>query len=270
MKLIGIGDNVVDYYLDLGQKFPGGNALNVAVLSKRCGMEQCSYMGIVGDDAASRHIVDSLNKEGIDISRMRYVVGPSGEARVSLNEDGDRVFVGSNKGGVQAALTLRLTDDDLAYIRTHDIVHTSIYSNLEHELHKMAGVPISFDFSTRLEPDYLKQVCPYLTYAFFSGSHLSYGQTLELTEFVGSLGVKVVGITRGGSPAIFSENGRIAEQSIVPTQVVDTLGAGDTFIAAFLTHYLESRDLSGALQAAASAAALTCRHYGAFGYGIAK
>ncbi|MES2541767.1 MAG: carbohydrate kinase, partial [Pseudomonadota bacterium] len=31
--LLCIGDNVVDLYLDRGEFFPGGNALNVAVLA---------------------------------------------------------------------------------------------------------------------------------------------------------------------------------------------------------------------------------------------
>lgn len=54
MKLIAVGDNVVDYYQDQETFYPGGNALNVAVLAKRLGHE-ASYIGIVGNDEA-RHI----------------------------------------------------------------------------------------------------------------------------------------------------------------------------------------------------------------------
>lgn len=49
MKLIAVGDNVVDYYQDQETFYPGGNALNVAVLAKRLGHES-SYIGIVGND----------------------------------------------------------------------------------------------------------------------------------------------------------------------------------------------------------------------------
>ncbi|MCX6655922.1 MAG: fructoselysine 6-kinase, partial [Candidatus Bathyarchaeota archaeon] len=31
MKLLAVGDNCVDNYTELGRRFPGGNALNVAV-----------------------------------------------------------------------------------------------------------------------------------------------------------------------------------------------------------------------------------------------
>ncbi|UUZ81205.1 hypothetical protein LJK88_41995 [Paenibacillus sp. P26] len=48
MRLIGIGDNVVDYYQDQGVMYPGGNVLNVAVAAKRSGAEACAYLGITG------------------------------------------------------------------------------------------------------------------------------------------------------------------------------------------------------------------------------
>ncbi|MCY9693225.1 PfkB family carbohydrate kinase [Paenibacillus alginolyticus] len=270
MKLIGLGDNVVDYYLDLGKIFPGGNALNVAVMCKRFGAERCSYLGLLGDDRTGSHITDSLNQELIDISRIRIAAGPSGEARVAMSEDGDRVFVGSNRGGVQDLLTLRLNDDDLAYVCSHDVVHSSVYSHLEHELPKLKGVSVSFDFSTRQNPEYLQLVCPNLTYAFFSGSHLSLAECLNLMTYVHKFGVHIVGITRGSQGAIFSEKGKVYEQSIIPVSVVDTLGAGDSFISAFLTHYTQHCDMKSALQQAAESAALTCGYYGAFGYGIDK
>lgn len=37
MKLLGLGDNVMDAYLFRGELYPGGNAANVAVLAKRAG-----------------------------------------------------------------------------------------------------------------------------------------------------------------------------------------------------------------------------------------
>ena len=42
MKLIAIGDNVTDCYMDEGVYFPGGNAVNVAVKlqEKWCGKGQ--------------------------------------------------------------------------------------------------------------------------------------------------------------------------------------------------------------------------------------
>lgn len=268
MKLIGVGDNVVDYYMDQGMMYPGGNALNVAVMCKRYGMEGSSYLGLFGTDFEGDHIIESLVTEGVDVRFIRRAIGETGKAKIELTIEGDRTFAGSNQGGVQKKLNLRLTEEDLQYIYTHDLAHSSIYSYLEHELYKVKDIPISYDFSTRQDIDYLEMVCPHLTYAFFSGSHLTLEECYALFEVVSSLGVPVIGITRGPKGAIFSENGNVFRQEIVPTEVVDTLGAGDSFISAFLTHYHSKRDMESALREAAIRAAETCQYYGAFGYGV--
>ena len=45
MKVLGLGDNVVDKYENLGIMYPGGNSLNFAVLQK-LGHES-SFMGVL-------------------------------------------------------------------------------------------------------------------------------------------------------------------------------------------------------------------------------
>lgn len=268
MKLLGIGDNVVDYYKDQSIMYPGGNALNVAVLCNRINHEQASYIGIVGNDEAADHVLAALRQEHVDIGRVRQAVGENGIAVVALDEDGDRVFVGSNKGGVQAQLGLVLDGQDMIYIRQHDVLHTSVYSHFEHYLPELQPViDISFDFSTRKEDEYLQKVCPFITYAFFSGSDLTAAQCEQLMEKVHALGTKVVCITRGGEGALLSIDNQLYKQSIIPTEVVDTLGAGDSFIAGFLSAYVKGYDVQAALHEGALLAAQTCGVYGAFGYG---
>jgi fructoselysine 6-kinase len=52
-----------------------------------------------------------------------------------------------------------------------------------------------------------------------------------------------------------------------PVQAVDTLGAGDTFIARTLYGLLAGEPPDQLLRAAAEAAAETCRYFGAVGHG---
>jgi fructoselysine 6-kinase len=35
LRVIGVGDNAVDRYLDMGKMFPGGNTVNFSVYAKR-------------------------------------------------------------------------------------------------------------------------------------------------------------------------------------------------------------------------------------------
>ncbi|MBB6098362.1 fructoselysine 6-kinase [Deinobacterium chartae] len=264
MNLIGIGD---DYYQDRDEYFPGGNALNVAVLARRYGGGRAGYIGIVGNDHAAAHVLESLRLEGVETTRVRQAVGPNGMAVVSLDAGGDRIFVRSNKGGVQSGLKLHLGPQDLEYLRGFDLIHTSVYSHLEAELPQLHALGrLSFDFSTRRDPGYLAQVCPHLDFAFFSGSGLGDLEVAGLIDEVHRLGCPTVGVTRGGEGAIFSHRGELYRQGVKPTRVVDTLGAGDSFIAGFLVAFGGGRPLPEALDYAADCAAKTCEYYGAFGY----
>ncbi|WP_010276724.1 PfkB family carbohydrate kinase [Paenibacillus senegalensis] len=270
MKLIGIGDSVVDYYKHQGVMYPGGNALNVAVFARRNGASGAAYLGIIGEDEPGEHILASLAKEQVDAARVRVVKGITGVATVSVNEEGDRVFLALNKAvRVQSLLKLNLGDADLEYINGFDLIHTSINSDLEPELGKLRHKPISFDFSTanRWNREYLHLVCPHLTYAFFSGSGWTRTEIEDLCGFVHKLGVKVVGVTRGSQAAVFSEQGKWYEQIPVPAKVVDTMGAGDSFIGSFLYHYHESQDMTSAIEKATAFATSVCGYYGAFGHG---
>jgi fructoselysine 6-kinase len=268
MRLIAVGDNVVDYYEDRGEMFPGGNAVNVAVFWKRYGVDEVAYIGIVGNDEEGDHIVGSIKLEKVDVSRVRRVIGPSGEAVVTLDEQGDRKFVGSNKGGVQKQLKLNFTDEELEYIQTFSLLHTSVYSNLEKELPRLQKyADISFDFSTKYDDDYLEQVCPYVKFAIFSGGGLTKEECDALIAKVHKAGTPNVVVTRGSEGSIFSDFHQVYEQGIIETDVVDTLGAGDTFVAIFLKEYVAHGNAQEAMIKGSRAAAETCQRFGAFGHG---
>lgn len=268
MRLIAVGDNVVDYYEDREEMFPGGNAVNVAVFWKRYGADTVSYIGIVGNDEEGDHIVQSLAQEDIDVSRVRKVFGASGEAVVTLDEQGDRKFVGSNKGGVQTEVKLNFTESELDFISTFALLHTSVYSYLERELPVLQKyIDLSFDFSTKYDEEYLKLVCPYIKYGIFSGGDLTHEECEALIARVHQLGTPNIIVTRGSAGSLFSDSKQVYQQGIVETDVVDTLGAGDTFVAIFLKEYVSHGDTQLAMEKGAAAASETCQRFGAFGYG---
>lgn len=42
IKVLGLGDNVVDKYMHIKTMYPGGNALNIAVLARLSGGTSCT------------------------------------------------------------------------------------------------------------------------------------------------------------------------------------------------------------------------------------
>lgn len=264
--LVGIGDNVVDHYLDQGVYYPGGNALNVAVLARRSGLQDTAYIGIIGNDEEGAHVHASLVSEGLCDAGLRIAMGETGKAKVTL-KDGDRVFVGSNKGGLRKRLTLRLDEADLSLIARLGHVHSSCFSYLEHELPRIAAIArLSFDFSTGRDAEYFAQVCPYVTTAFLSGSDLDEEGARSLIRQIHALGPAQVCVTQGERGALFSDGARVVRQDIMPAQVVDTMGAGDAFIAGWLAATIGGTYAFAALPLAATAAARACGWPAAFGY----
>jgi len=268
MKIIGVGDNVVDCYLDQKTYYPGGNAVNVAVHCRRNGAHPVAYVGIFGNDREAEHIKWALDQESVSWDRSRKVYAASGHPGVSLDPDGDRVFVGGPKDTAQHIFRIRLTSQDLDYIAGFDVCHTSCFSGIEPELACLASrIDVSYDFSTHATPEAIRLVCPHVRFAFFSGSALTEAELDSIINSCHSCGTEVVGITLGSRGALFSRRQERFFQAVKPvSSVVDTMGAGDSFIAGFLTRFYDGADMVRALDYAAERAAITCGFFGGFGY----
>jgi len=258
--LISIGDCVVDHYLEQNLYYPGGNALNVAVLVRRFGLEESFYIGMTGTDEEGRHIRAAMKKEGLIDDYLRLIDGQSGKAKVTI-EAGERVFVGSNKGGVQRRVMLRMDEADMALIKRVGYVHSSCYSALEPELPRIRAnaAGLSFDFSTRWREerdgidgdDYLALVCPYISMAFLSGSGVALEEAEALISHIHGFGVAFVCMTQGDKGALYSDGTKLQHQPVVPAHIVDTMGAGDAFIAGYLAASIGGADAATAIAYAA-------------------
>jgi fructoselysine 6-kinase len=267
MKLLTVGDNVVDCYLDRNEYFPGGNCVNVAVNAKRNGASSVAYIGIFATDEPAKHIQEVLKKEGIDIQYAREATGITGQPKVALTKDNDRVFVGGPKDTVQHRFKIQLIPEELDYIKQFDLCHVSCYSSMESELPKLSQqINVSYDFSNRKDIEYISSIAPFVSYAFFSAAELS---EQELQDFITDLApfqFEIIGVTRGGNPAVFIHDHKVYQQTLWPIQVVDTMGAGDSLIAGFLTEYVKNHNIEKAIEKGTMSAERTCQEYGGFGY----
>lgn len=268
VKVIGIGDNVVDKYVHIKTMYPGGNALNFSVFAKKLGFE-AAFIGTFGDDAEAEHVQRVVNEIGIDVSHCRYFSGENGCARVTL-EDGDRVFLGSNDGGVTREHLLELTEDDKAYIQEFSLIHTGLYSHTGHILTELSalGVPLSFDFSDDFQQEQIDQFISDVNYGFFSCSHLSEEEAKQLLKANFAKEGQILLATRGSEPAIAFDGANYYYQAPEYVKAVDTMGAGDSFITAFLLSLITGHDIQTAMKEAAGFAAKSCLVEGSFGYGV--
>lgn len=282
-RIIAIGDNVVDKYLSRGRMYPGGQCVNTCVYSVMNG-GKAAYLGKFGDDAAARHNCAVLEELGVDFGRSRHFHGENGAAKVTL-QNGDRVFLGSNRGGVAKEHPFDFTEEDLAYIRGFHIIYTNTNSYILDDLPLLheTGVPIAFDFSTEWEDELLARVCPYISIALLSCANLEDEEREARMRRAAEYGVKLVVGTVGeaGSYALY-EGEMLYAGACRAEQVKDTMGAGDSYFATLLTTLLQDdgelfeachdrmrERLLHAMGCGAKFAAKVCGMEGAFGYGTA-
>lgn len=265
-SLIAVGDNTMDVYLDRNIEYPGGNALNVSVMAARLGARS-AYLGRVGDDRQGQYLLDCLQQEGVDASRCRMLAGNNGWACVD-SIDGERVFLGSDPG---VCRQLRLDADDLAYIGTFGLAHSSLYSGLQDQLAQVrqASGCLSFDFSDNWVEFDWQALIQHVDIAFFSAAEHSSKQAVELANSLRAMGPAVVVITRGAQGAIAVDARGTHEQPAQPCTFVDSMGAGDGFIAAFLLAWQARQSLADCLSEGVGYAGQVCGWNGGFGHGQA-
>lgn len=273
----------------------GGSPLNIAVGLARLG-RPVSFFTKNSTDLFGRRIIAYLKKEGVDTSLIVPTSNNTTLAMVELDATGSASYVFYTEGTADRSLTLEELPAQLpAAIRAlHIGCYTSVTEPSGSSLVALAKRErerrfISYDPNVRpsIEPDldiWRGRVASltgtaHLIKLSSEDAHLLYpNQSLEhLAQDWISHGVRLVIVTKGGEGAVaFTGHGCSAAVPGIHVDVVDTVGAGDTFQAATLV-WLEKHDALHAAAAAglgsdalrsllsfgAKAAAITCSRRGA-------
>ncbi len=250
----------MDVYRSLGKAFPGGNPVNVAVYIKRLG-EHAAYIGAVGEDEYGQLMKDSLSAKEVDISHLHTLPGKTAVTMVEL-VDGERVFVDYYEG---VLADFKLTQEDRQFLLGHDWIHSGIWGKIENDLVYLHGQGpiISFDFSDKYQHEIVGLALPHVDYAFFS-----YSQDDDfIRQFITtaqSVGPRLVVATLGENGSLAYDGQCFYMGGIVPGQVVDTMGAGDSFIAGFIRGVLLGQSIEECLRLGAENASETLTYMGAW------
>ena len=245
MKMACVGDNCVDYYDATGEAHPGGNAVNVAVYTRRLG----------GTDQNGRLMLEALRGKGVDVSRVQVLPGATALTHVSL-VNGERVFGGYEEGVLQ---DFRLSAADIDFLCGHDLVVSGLWGMVEKDLAKIRarGVPVAFDCATRPDDEAALVALPSCDIAFFSDDEADDKALCGRIRAVAALGPHIVVATRGERGSLAWDGKAFTTFGIVACPVVDTMGAGDSYIAGFLNEWLRGSDILSCMGSGAVCSAVT-------------
>jgi fructokinase len=243
---------------------PGGAPANVAVAIAKLGGES-AFIGKVGNDSFGRKLKSVMSRYGVNTEGMVFTdSAKTALAFVSLRGDGEREFSFYRDPGADMLLGPEEVNKgliDRAHIFHFGSISLSSEPSADAARYALmrasqAGKLISYDPNWRptlwrdeAEAKWtMLSVMPYVDIVKVNREELSFltGRLdlQEAAEALHSRGAKIVLATldREGCFYSFREDRSFHGQvSGVPVSAVDTTGAGDTFVGAFLTLWQERK-----------------------------
>jgi fructoselysine 6-kinase len=214
----------------------------------------------VGDDADGRRVLAALADHGVATGHVHVRNGLTAYTDIAFGDGGERI-IAFEEFGVCAGY--RPTDAEIGMLRRLRHVHIGWLDDggtLKEAL-TAAGTDVSQDLSVT-SPAAGRRARG-LAVAFASaGPSIAEGEALAARLL--AEGARTAVVTCGAAGSVASDGATTARTEARPVEVVDTLGAGDTFIAGFLAARIAGRELLRCLEAGRDRAAATCGHLGGF------
>lgn len=208
---------------------PGGTAGNVAQALATTGIETGFVTGL-GDDEYGDRLRQALLDSGVRRLVVSRLATGTHRVMIFVDDAGERTMVGLTPNGLDAVdlagADLEL-DDVVVFVAWDDVLldELAVATSL--------GCTTVVGLAAVMNP----AVCADI--AFGSRSDLPHGpqgfDDLDLSPYLGRFGRIVM--TRGEAGAVQLEHARVLHQPAVPAQVLDTTGAGDAFLAGYLSQY---------------------------------
>ncbi|NCD31865.1 MAG: histidine kinase [Spartobacteria bacterium] len=266
--VIALGEVLIDFValqsgvslLEAGsfKKAAGGAPANVAVGLARMGIP-CGFVGRVGSDPFGEFLAQTLQENGVDTSGISYdEKARTMLAFVSLTAGGERDFMFYRHPSADMLLSPEHINE--ALIRDAAIFHFgSISLSVEPcrdatlyalSIAKKHGRFVSYD--PNLRPalwdslDHAKReimsAIPYADFMKINDDELEFltgSKDLEsgIKQFL-DMGPSIVAVTLGPKGTCIATRSNMLTIPVVDVPVVDTTGAGDTFVAGFLSGLL--------------------------------
>lgn len=278
LDVIAVISTKINYGSDTPSKISthgGGTAGNVASWAQILGAPT-KIVARVGNDSAGSAVLSEFDALGIEHDDRVIDGAQTGVVVVLVDPSGERTMfpeTGANSG-------LSLADlPDLAGI---EVVYLSGYALLDVgsrrgvlemiDKIKNAQIPIFFDPATvggmsHVDINEIKSWLPHMSALFMNEEEATF--LTGLTQLESALNAllaaaPMVVIKCGSEGAIGkARGGESIKIAAVPTYVIDTTGAGDSFAGGFIASWLDNRDLEMCMKAGAAAAALCVSIVGA-------
>lgn len=260
MKAAMIGDNCIDVYrfingVEVNRRYPTGNVVDTGVNLQKLGIPT-AILSTTGDDPEGAWMIETLTAQGLDLSLFKVGHGPTAITYMDMNGT-DRVH-GEYLEGVLEHMEFDI--NDIAYAAAHDLVHTALWGKADGVLGEIKrvnpAVRISFDYCDRLSDPIIERTLPFVDYGFFSCHGGDTPDTRAFLKDKVDRGMKIAVATFGERGSLAYDGNTFVSCGITPAaHVVNTVGAGDSYIAGFLAGILWEKPLPECMRLGADVSA---------------
>ena len=227
--------------------FPGGKGANQAVAAARLG-GNVSMFGAIGADEPGQMCLSALKQSGVNVDAVVKVSSPTSTALVMVEHSGENQIVVADGANQHASF-------DAEQISAADavIVQFEIPESVIVEVGKAAkGIFCVNAAPVRELSDELASLIDVLI--------VNEHEYAQLGEPKSGLVI----VTAGAKEVVAYQNGEVVAKSQPPkVEALDTVGAGDTFVGAFVVAYASGKTIPDALDLACAASALSTLKLGA-------
>ena len=261
----------------------GGVGRNIAENLSRLG---CSvrFVSVFGDDSFSKALADDLTKKGIDTSLCKTIRGQTCSKYICINSEKGELIAAINDMSLYDHMYAAITDEAIEAMNAADIVvlDANTSEELLEKIAQRCTSPIAFDAvsiskvgrcANILDRLFLFKPNVYEAEALcrslvpedqdknalapaFESSDIRF-KASEYADFLINKGVKNVMISLGEDGVYYANSSSGGTVPSMVTEIVNTSGCGDTFLAGAIRGYLDNADIK-TMAGYGSAAAAIC------------
>ncbi len=279
--IVGLGEILWDVFPD-GPRFGGAPAnFSCSASSLAASSTEVYMVSGVGDDELGRRALQALRDKGVDTSHVAVLKQPTGKVDVQLDGEGKASYTFAsdtawdNLGWHDDLASLAASADAVCFGRLGQRSEPARQTIQRFVAATRLTTLRIFDINLR-PPFYSDQVIRQ-SLQLANVLKLNDEELPILSQLYGCEGADIevlrqlsdrceltaIALTRGAAGSVLLRNGELDESAAVPTEVVDTVGAGDAFTAALAVGLLADEPLSVINARATRVAAYVCSQPGA-------
>ncbi len=279
MKILNVGSLNIDHVYQVShfvqpaetiaslsyQVFSGGKGANQSLAIAKAG-GKVMHAGRIGSDGY--WLKERLKNSGVNVSLIKVLDEPTGHALIQVNEDGENAIIihgGANEGFSEADF-----DEILANVSKGDyLLLQNEINDIGLLLQKAKGKGLKIIYNPAPMKPEIKDLDLSMVDIFIvneSEAQALTGQSQSqaiINSMIEHYPDSAVVLTLGKAGVFYGDSMRLFFMDALDVEVVDTTGAGDTFIGYFVAELSRGSDIYECLKLAVKAAALCVTRQGA-------